>query len=378
MPLMIDAHLDLSWNALGWDRDLTLPLQTLHEQERGMTDSPARGRATVNLDELRRGKVALCFATLLARTKPWRQRRHGHDGGAISTDKRPSVPYRIDLDFNTQAIAYATAHGQLAYYRLLETQGHVRMIRSRAQLDAHWQQWSQPTHPDRPLPVGLILAMEGADPVLSLEQLAQWWDLGLRSLGPVHYGRSTYAVGTGDDGPLPKLGRQLLAAMDRLGMILDVTHLSETSMAEALDGFAGQVIASHHNCRALVPGDRQLSDSQIHRLLARDAVIGVALDAWMLHRDWQPGQSSTQKVSLDNVADHIDHICQLAGNSRHVALGSDLDGGFGTEQTPEDLHTIADLQKLKPILARRGYDDPQIDAIFHGNWLRLLRQTLPA
>jgi membrane dipeptidase len=148
-------------------------------------------------------------------------------------------------------------------------------------------------------------------------------------------------------------------------------------MAQAMDLFAGPVLAIHHNCRALVPADRQLADEQIKQLIQRDAVIGVALDAWMLYAGWIRGQTKPEVVSLEAVADHIDHVCQLAGNTRHSAIGSDLDGGFGTEQTPRDLNTIADLQKLAPILSRRGYTGADIDAIFHGNWLRFFSEALP-
>jgi membrane dipeptidase len=161
-------------------------------------------------------------------------------------------------------------------------------------------------------------------------------------------------------------------------MILDVTHLCDQSMAQALDLFDGPVLASHHNCRALVPGDRQLTDEQIMRLIGRGAVIGAALDAWMLYPNWVRGKTSPQVVGLEAVADHIDRVCQLAGNANHTAIGSDLDGGFGTEQTPRDLDTIADLQKLDQILARRGYSDGDIDNIFHGNWLRFFAEALPA
>jgi membrane dipeptidase len=160
-------------------------------------------------------------------------------------------------------------------------------------------------------------------------------------------------------------------------MILDVTHLAEPGFSQALDLFGGAVMASHNNCRALVPGDRQFSDEQLRRLFQRDAVVGVALDAWMLWPGWEIGTTSPDAVGIQAVADHIDHICQLAGNARYAAIGSDLDGGYGTEQTPQGLETIADLQKLAAILAGRGYSEPDINAVFHGNWLRFFEQHLP-
>jgi membrane dipeptidase len=322
-----------------------------------MTDEPSRGHNTLSLPELRKAGVRVCVATLLARGGP--------------EQKPKTANKRSDLDFASQSIAYAAAHGQLAYYRLLEKQGHIRLIRTRSELDSHWQSASSDS------PLGIILSMEGADPIVSPGQAEEWWDAGLRAVGPVHYGRSHYAYGTGVCGPLSPAGVELLEELSRLGIILDVTHLCDQSMAQALDMYDGPVLASHHNCRALVPGDRQLTDEQIKRLIARGGVIGAALDAWMLHPNWVRGQTQPDVVSLDAVADHIDHICQLAGNARHAGIGSDLDGGFGFEQTPRDLNTIDDLQKLSAILLSRGYSEAEVDGIFHGNWLRFFRESLP-
>ena len=359
--MIFDSHLDLAWSAVSFNRDLTLEVDEIRRREADMTDVRSRGRNTVSLPELRKAGVRLCVATLLARGGPEQKFQPGYQ--------------RTDLDHATQSLAYAAAHAQLAYYRLLEQQGHVRILRTRRDLDAHWQ---LAQHPTSHTPLGIILSMEGADPIVTPDQAAEWSDAGLRAVGLAHYGRGQYAYGTGVDGPLSAGGVELLQQFERLGMILDVTHLSDTSMAEALDVFGGRVLASHHNCRALVPGDRQLTDDQIRQLISRGAVIGTALDAWMLYPNWIRGQTQPKVVGLDAAADHIDRVCQLAGNASHAAIGSDLDGGFGVEQTPWDLNTIADLQKLSPLLADRGYSDADIDLIFHGNWLRFFREALPA
>jgi len=219
--------------------------------------------------------------------------------------------------------------------------------------------------------------MEGADPIVSPRHAESWWNEGLRALGLSHYGKGQYSVGTGDEGPLTAAGFELLREMERLGMILDATHLSDPSFFEALEAFRGPVLASHNNCRALVPGDRQFSDEQLKLLIERDAVIGAVLDAWMLYPGWVRGKTRPEVLTLEAVADQIDHVCQLAGSSRHSAIGSDLDGGFGIEQTPGDLDTIADLQKLAAILERRGYSGADRDLIFHGNWLRFFLRALP-
>lgn len=361
MRLIIDSHLDLAWSALGWDRDLTLALADINDTEAGMSDDDARGRATTSLPEMRAGGVAVCLATVLARVSPRAWARGGEP--------------RLSVDHGHPAAAYAVAQGQLAYYRLLESQGKVRFLRTADDLKRHWGQWERPAAADPP--IGIILAMEGADPIVSAEQAESWWHDGLRSLSLAHYGPSRYAVGTGEVGSLAAGGRQLLAEMERLGMILDITHLSEPGFTEALELFGGPVMASHNNCRAVVPGDRQFSDEQIQRLIARGTVIGVAMDAWMLYPGWEKGHTSREVVRIDAVCDHVDHICQLSGDCRHVGIGSDLDGGYGTEQTPAGLDTIADLQKLADILNGRGYSDDDIDAVFHGNWLSFFDRHLP-
>jgi len=251
----------------------------------------------------------------------------------------------------------------------------MTMIGTARELDEHWRRW-QENKTDH-LPIGNILAMEGADPIVDPGQVEAWFADGLRSVMLSHYGKSHYSVGTGDNGPLTARGVELLKEFARVGMILDTTHLSDQSFYQALELFPGPVMASHNNCRALVPADRQFSDEQIKLLIERSAVIGVVCDAWMLKPGWQIGVLRPEGVTLAALADHIDHICQLAGNAEHAAIGSDLDGGYGTEQTPGDLKTIGDLQKLAPILASRGYNQPDIDNIFHGNWLRFFRQHLP-
>lgn len=343
-----------------FNRDLLLSVSEIRQSEAGMTDELARGRNTVSFPELRCANVAVCIATLLARSGP---------------DKSKRVPARrTDLDYAEQRIAYAHAHGQLAYYRQLEREGVLRIIRTKSELKAHWEAWQKNS---ATTPLGIILGMEGADPILYPAHVESWFNEGLRAVGPVHYGRSQYACGTSTEGPLSEVGVKLLKEFQRVGMILDVTHLSDQSFAHAMDVYAGPMIASHHNCRALVPGQRQLTDEQIKILISRHAVIGTAFDAWMLYPGWKRGETDPRLVKIGDAANHIDHICQLAGTTRHCAFGTDLDGGFGTEQTPGDLNTITDVHKLEGILASRGYSAADIDGIFFGNWLRLFTEALP-
>ncbi len=362
--LTFDGHLDLAWNALAYDRDQTLTIAELRRQE-GAMSGPGRGRATTCLPEMRRGGVAMCFATLLARAKP--------------SLVRAQTPERTDIDHGSERIAAAISEGQLAYYRWLERQGHVRLVRDAAALKEVWSAWLN-TAAGQP-PIGLVLFMEGADPILGPEHLGYWWSQGLRALSLAHYGPGVYAWGTPSAGAMEvggvtARGRQLLKEMEKLGIMLDLTHLSDPAFFDAVDQFSGRVFASHSNCRALAPGPRQLSDEQLNRIIEREGVIGIAVEVSMLQAA-RPGEPAREGISLETVAYHIDHVCQLAGSARHAAIGSDLDGGFGADRCPRDLDTIADLQALEPILASRGYSRDDLAAIFHENWLNLLRRGLP-
>ena len=354
MRLIFDGHLDLALFALAENRDQTEELATMNAREFGLNDAPNRGHAAVSLPEMRRARVAMCQSTVAVRA---------------NREARPTS--RLDLDFGTQAIAYAAAQGQLAYYRMLEEQGEVTLIRTATELDAHWQRWENQTDVD--LPVGIMVSMECADPVVEPAQAEAWWADGVRSVMLAHFGPSHYAAGTLAHGPLTEKGRAILREFERLGMILDLTHLSEESFYDAYERFSGPVIASHTNCRALVPGDRQFTDEQIRMMIARDGVIGEALDAWMLVPGWIHGESDPKMVSLTAVVDHIDHICQLAGNTRHAAIGTDTGG---TNHMPGDFLTTVDLHKMDTMLRERGYSDKDVDNIFHENWLRYFRKWL--
>jgi membrane dipeptidase len=374
--LIVDAHLDLAMNAMEWNRDLTRPIDEIRAREAALTDKPDRGRGTVSFPEMRRGGVGLCVATQIA--------RYVAPGSTLSGWHSPEQ-------------AWAMTQAQLAWYRAMEERGELVQIRDRAGLEAHVRTWSGATHEPQvataanPEPratnreprianserIGYILSLEGADSILTPAHLEGAYAQGLRAVGPAHYGPGRYAYGTNSSGDLGTHGRELLREMDRLGIILDVTHLCDESLRDALDHFRGPIWASHSNCRALVPHNRQFSDDQIRELVQRGAIIGAAFDAWMLDPHWVRGASTPAAagVTLNTVADHIDHVCQTAGNAAHSMIGSDLDGAFGTEQCPSDVDTIADLSKLPEILASRGYSPGDIESITHANFLRFLRSN---
>jgi membrane dipeptidase len=315
----------------------------------------------VSLPALREGNIGLVVATQLA--------RYVAEGRPADSD-----PY-----FNSPEIAWSITQAQLAYYRVMEDLGEMVQVTNSEQLEKHLKLWlDNDGVGSSGKPVGYILSLEGADSLINLSYLQKAYANGLRALGPSHYGVGRYAAGTGGEGGLTGIGRELLKEMDSLHMILDVTHLTDKGFQEAMELYKGPVWASHHNCRAVVKGDRQLSDDQIRVLIDRDAVIGGAFDNWMLTDNWKRGIDDPlrRKIGLDRIVAHYDHICQLAGNSLHCAIGSDLDGMFGKEQCPYDLETIADLQKLGDILEGRGYGSEDIENIFCNNWIRFLKKNL--
>lgn len=355
MELIVDGHLDLAMNAMEWNRDLTQEIEHIRHREAGMNDKPDRGKGTVSFPAMRRGRVAICMATQIARyVKP---------GSRLSGWHSPRQ-------------AWAMTQAQLAWYRTMEEAGEMVQIFGRKDLEDQLIRWEGGTGH---LPIGYVLSLEGADSIVNPAYLERAWQYGLRAIGPAHYGPGTYAQGTDATGGLPAAGKEFLREMDRLGFILDATHLNDECFWQAIDLYKGPVWASHNNCRVFVNHNRQFSDDQIRALIGRNAVIGIALDAWMMVPGWIRGTSTprSMQVSLKQAADNIDHICQLAGNADHVAIGSDLDGAFGTEQSPEDIDTIADLQKIPLLLTARGYAPDEIRQVMSGNWIRFLRENLP-
>jgi membrane dipeptidase len=349
--LLFDAHLDLSMNALEWNRDLRSSISEINSREYRMTDKLDRGNATVSLEELRKGNIGIVVATQIARY----------------VDKSSKLP-----GWNSPEQAWAQTQGQFAYYKALESLGELSPIRNSTELQNHINYWNGSK--DDKKCIGYILSLEGADSILSIEYLDIAYNYGLRALGPAHYGPGRYAQGTNATGGLGPHGKDLLVKMESLGIILDATHLCDDSFWEAMEIFNGSIWASHQNSRSLVNHNRQFTDEQFREIIRRGAVIGLPLDAWMMVPNWVRGESDpmTMKVDLNVMIDHLIHICSLAGNTNHVGIGTDLDGGFGTEQSPMDIKTIADLQKIPDLLLKRGFSNDDITKICHQNWIDFL------
>ena len=351
----IDAHLDLSMNAMEWNRDLRNSITDIRERERGMTDKPDRGKGTVSFGDLRKGTIGLVVATQIA--------RYIAPGSKLSGWHSPEQ-------------TWAQTQAQLAWYKAMEDAGEMIMIKDRQALELQVAIWNDGT-PSESKPIGYILSLEGADSLITIQHLERAWQYGLRAVGPAHYGPGRYANGTDATGEMNAEGLALLKEMERLNIILDTTHLCDDAFWQALDHYHGPVWASHNLCRALVDHNRQFSDDQLRALIERNAVIGGALDAWMMVPGWVRRQSTPEGMNcnLEKMIDHLDHICQLAGNALHIGIGSDLDGAYGKDQCPYDLDTIADLQKIPALLAKRGYSTTDIENVMHNNWFRFLRNT---
>ena len=355
-PLIIDAHEDLAYNAvvLGLDprlaaQDKRQPANPGASTQPG--DVPRASVPMVGVPNLLDGNVRVVFGTLYA-------------SPAKSSLKLPGRGY------TTAEQAEAMAREQLAYYAsLAQADPRVSLIRNQGDLELV-------IAAEEPR-LGLVVLMEGADPIVRPEDAGRWFADGVRIVG-TSWGATRYAGGTGAPGPLTALGRALMPELAAAGLILDTSHMAEASFFEALDLFPGTVIASHSNVRALVPTDRQLSDDMIRALVARDAVIGAVLYNKFLQAGWVEAGAHKAAVPLSVAVAHMQHICDLAGDALHVGIGSDFDGGFGTESAPSEIDTVDDLYRVGDALAAAHFSDSAIEQVLSGNWLRLLRRALPS
>jgi membrane dipeptidase len=349
---IVDAHEDIAWNALVLGRDLRRSVPETRQLELGSTVSQHDGTRTLGLPELLAGGVAVVFGTLFV--EPARK------------------SYPKPHTYTTAEEAHELAWAQLDYYhRLADESEQIALIGMRAELEAVLDSWKG----GKPQ-VGIVPLMEGADPIREPTEAEMWFGRGVRLASLSWLAGSSYAGGNASPGPLTDDGRELLGVMAELGMILDVSHLAEEAFDEAMDRYAGWVVASHANPRARVPGQRQLTDDMIRRLAERGGVIGIVLYNAFLRHGWSKGDPKTVVTIVDVVA-AVDHVCQVVGDVAHVGLGSDLDGGFGAESAPLGIDTVADLESIAPALGEMGYGEEEIAAVMGENWLRLLREALP-
>jgi membrane dipeptidase len=339
---IVDGHEDIAFNVLALQRNFLDEISTLRHQ----SADKKGGIPTVSLPELEKGNVRVVFATL------W-----------VHPLVKSPVTKRIR--WKTSEEAHVEALAQLNYYREIQNKGFVNIIETKSQLNEHLCGQTK---------VGLIILMEGATPIRIPKEAKDWFDMGVRIIGPAWH-RTQYSAGTGTPGTLTEKGKELMTEMEKAGLILDVSHMADESFFDALDLFHGNIIASHSNCRKYIPTDRHLTDEMIKKLISRGGVIGTVFYNKFLDPNWKKGCKN--KVTLLNVNEHMKHICELSGDSLHSAIGSDLDGGFGSESTPQDVDTVADLQKFGDVLGRNGFSGSDTTNIMADNWLRLLERALP-
>jgi len=364
MPLIIDSHQDIAWNMLTYGRDYTRSALETRRLEAGTATPERNGDSIVGWPEYQRGQVAAVFATLFA----------------TPGKKKEMWEFLWYADSET---AHRLYRDQILVYRKLADSypDKFRLISSRKELDSVIEHWSRPAQGDEGHPVGMIYLMEGAEGIRSPNELSEWYDLGLRIIGLAWAG-TRYCGGTSEPGPLTNEGRKLISAMADYNFILDLSHMDEAAALETLDRYEGPVIATHANCAALMRGadtNRHLPDHVIRSLIEREGVIGLIPLNTFLKVGWlRKNGSRREEVPLDMFIAHIDHICQMAGNANHAAIGSDFDGGFGLQSIPPELDSIADLQIIASKLIARGYSESDAGNILGGNWLRFLRKHLPA
>lgn len=363
MPIIVDSHCDMAWNMLCFGRDYSRAAADTRRSEVGSLAQRVNGDTLIGWPDYQEGQVAIVFSTLFA--SPFRH-----------TEKEWA-----EIHYSSPDEAHQLYQQQLeTYHRLNDSPSNrFKLIFTRGDLERHMAIWAQKD--SAPKPVGLIVLMEGAEGVRSVDELGEWHAQGVRLIGPCWAG-TRFAGGTKEPGPLTDEGRRLLRGMAELGIVLDLSHMDERAALEALDSHEGTVVASHVNCLSLLPGfptNRHFTDVALRGIIERGGIIGNLPVNSFLKSGWSHQNGSRRdEVSLDTFVDHIDHVCQLAGDSLHSGIGSDFDGGFGLQAVPPEIDTVADLQKVAPVLMNRGYSETDVANILGRNWLRLISRSLPA
>ena len=360
MPLILDAHQDLAWNMQVLGRDYRRSVRATRALEVGSPILELTGNTLLGLPEYNQAGVAWVFGTLFA--DPF----------------APNKPNQLFPGYKSPEEAHQRYMSQLDFYHAYncEHPDTFRLITNLSELRTHTALWQKTDNQLKP--VGLIPLMEGAEGIVNLDELSEWWSKGVRIIGLAWQGNQ-YCGGTRQPGPLTRAGFDLIDAMAEIGFVLDLSHMDEPAALQCLERYPGQIIASHANASALVKGytgNRLLSDDLIRAMFERDAVIGVVPSNSFLNQDWK-ADGGKHATSLQLVANQIDYLCQMAGDARHVGIGTDFDGGFGVEHVPAEIDSIADLPKLFPMLASLGYQESDLEAIASGNFLRVIESALP-
>jgi membrane dipeptidase len=359
-PILIDAHEDLAWNILTFRRDYSRSVAETRRLEVASLAAQVNGDTLLGWPEYQHGKVAIVFSTIFA--APERHKLGPWDEQCYRSVDEAHLRYQQQIE------AYERLVGEHPdMFQKIETQADLESVL------AHWQREDTDKHP-----VGLVRLMEGAEGVRELAELEQWYRGGVRIIGPAWAG-TRFCGGTHEPGGLTDEGRELIDRIAAYHFSLDISHMDEKAALESLDAYQGPVIASHANALALLKGsdsNRHLTDRVIEGILERDGIIGIVPANSFLRPGWKEA-GGRDLVTLDYFISQIDYICQLAGNARHVGIGSDFDGGFGLQSVPHEIDSIADLRKIIPLLAQRGYTEVDMASILNENWLAHLKNNLP-
>ncbi len=363
MPYLIDSHEDFSYNMLNFGRDYRRSVEETRRLESTTSIPQWNGQTLLGAAEYQQGQVRIIFSTLFL------------------SPRDQNTPAWEPLSYPDFSTFRKLTHDQIdAYERLWDQSPELfAPVRHKRELHRVLNTWEQTNTPSLPHPTGMVMLIEGAEGISNPAELEEYWHRGVRMIGLV-WGGGRLCGGTRNPGKFTSEGLAFLDVMAEYGFTLDISHMSEESALEALDRYEGPVAATHANARALLrtdPRQRHLSDIVIRQLVERDGVMGVIPFNHFLNPDWSPSDPR-ESIRLEHLAAHIDHVCQLAGNSHHVGIGTDFDGGFGYPAVPLEINTIADLQKLDPILQQRGYSPEDVQNILGANWLQHLERTLPA
>jgi membrane dipeptidase len=364
---IVDAHEDLAWNMLALGRDYSRSAAETRNLEQDSETPAHNGDTLLGWDDYQAGRVALVFSTLFA--SPQRRSQTWDSQVYRDVEQAHEIYWRQVEQYHRFTDQYSDK------FRLVEKKQDLPPLLGCWQKSA---QVPEESGHNKQCPVGLLILMEGAEGVRAPSELEEWWEAGVRIIGPAWIG-TRFCGGTHEPGPITSEGWALLEAMHDIGFILDISHMDEKAALQALDGYPGHIIASHANALALIKGidsNRHLSTQVIEKLVERGGVMGVVPYNAFLQGGWKLADGK-EAVILDMVADQIDFICQVTGEAAHVGLGSDFDGGFGYQATPAEINTIADLQKLVPLLQQKGYTQSDVMAIFSQNWLSLIQEGLP-
>ncbi len=364
--IIVDAHEDLAWNILSFGRDYTRSVTDTRRAETGSLTIGVTDDTLLGYPEYQRGQVAIVFATLFA--SPERFVPTEWDKISYVNPIEAANLYRAQMDIYHRLVDEHPDKFQIVYkYDDLQRILHI------------WKDIHYDDEMDKSgNPVGLVILMEGAECISDLAELENWRHAGVRIIAPAWAG-NRFCGGTGEPGPLTADGIALLEHLAEFGFTLDVSHMDEKALLQALDIFPLQIIASHSNALGLLKGsesNRHLSDRAIRGIIERDGIIGIVPFNSFLKTGWKRGDQR-EEVSLADVVAQIDYICQITGDVYHVGIGTDFDGGFGLQSVPPEIDSIADIQALTPRLMEIGYTMDDIELIMSKNWIRMLTNSLP-